>query len=154
MKRIITLFLLVSLVFALCACGTAQPAPTPTPTPSPTPTPKPTSTPIPAPTPMPRITDSQIQSLVVDALYSKIGSMFNDADPGSCRMSINKMDKSDDGWNTQKITVYGNVTLYDKYGKLTNGWGPSVSGSYNHAFTVKITAVGDMGWVDSCNIDR
>ena len=90
------------------------------------------------------MTDDEIESSVVNALYNKIKSKYDDADAGSCRYSINKIEK-EFGY----IYVYGSVTLYDKYGNLTTGWSDG-SGTPFRSFSVKIDA--DTGRAYNCEI--
>ena len=91
------------------------------------------------------LTDDEIESSVVDALYDEIDSYYDTADAGSCKYSINKKEEKN-GY----IYVYGSVTLYDKYGKLTSGWYDG-SGTPFRSFTVKINS--DTGRVSNCEID-
>ncbi len=55
---------------------------------------------------------------VATALRDEIGSKYDTADPDSCRYDINKQEKQGNF-----TYVYGSVTLYDKYGKLTTAGG-------------------------------
>ncbi len=91
------------------------------------------------------LSDAEIEALVVSALYDEIGSTYDTADPGSCRYSINKTEKSGG-----KLLVYGEVTLYDKYGKVTGGW---VDGSGTPFRTFDITISESSRDVTSCEID-
>ena len=81
---------------------------------------------------------------VATALRDEIGSKYDTADPDSCRYDINK--KEEQGNYTY---VYGSVTLYDKYGKLTTGWRDD-SGTPYRSYTVKIN--NSTGDVVSCEI--
>lgn len=90
------------------------------------------------------LSDSEIESKATSALYNQIGSKFDTADPGSCRYSINKTESNGDG----SYTVYGTVTLYDKYGKTTGGWTDG-SGTPFREFSVTINSSGST----SCHID-
>lgn len=74
------------------------------------------------------LTDAQIKTITENALYSKVKSVSANADPGSCRYKINKTVK---GKNAGEYSVYGTVSLYDKYGKL-------ISGKAQMSFTVEI----------------
>ena len=78
------------------------------------------------------LTDSEIKSIVSDALYKKIDSKYPTAEAKS-------------GY----IYVYGKVALFDKYGSLTTGWFDG-SGSYIRNFTVKINVDTRSS---SCDID-
>lgn len=92
------------------------------------------------------LTDSQIEALVVSALYSKLSETYDTVDAGSCRYSINKTETTSSGFTY----VYGSVTLYDKYGKLTTGWIDG-SGTAFRDFTVGIN--NSYGTVSSCKIN-
>lgn len=89
------------------------------------------------------LTDSKIKSLVEDALVDKIRKTYDTADPYKTRYSIGTTER--DG---NKYTVYGTLTMYDKYGQVTTGWIDG-SGSYTRSFEVKIS----YGEVSSCDID-
>lgn len=90
-----------------------------------------------------QMTDSEIERIVVQKLLEKLqttrGSNL-DLDPGSCRYSINKIERM--GSN---IYVYGTVTFYDKYGELTK-----VSGDYSKSFTVMLNNQTGGGY---CSLD-
>lgn len=90
------------------------------------------------------LSESEIESKVVSALYSEVGRKYDTADPGSCRYSINKTERNGNG----KYTVYGEVTLIDKYGKTTGGWADG-SGTAFRRFTVTINSSGST----SCTIE-
>lgn len=85
--------------------------------------------------------DDFVEGVVALALLNEIGTEFNLADPGSCRYSINKIDRSG-----SSVKVYGEVTLYDKYGKLSDGRG---GGTPFRTFDIKMDEDGD---VTSCKI--
>lgn len=91
------------------------------------------------------LTNDEIESIVSSAIYREINSKYDAADAGSCRYKINKTEEEKDGY----IYVYGSVTLYDKYGKLTGGWNDG-SGSPYRDFTVKINA--ETKRASSCDI--
>lgn len=81
---------------------------------------------------------------VATALRDEIGSKYDTADPDSCRYDINKQEEQGN-----YTYVYGSVTLYDKYGKLTTGWMDD-SGTPYRSYTVKIN--NSTGDVVSCEI--
>lgn len=85
--------------------------------------------------------DDYVEGVVALALIDEIGTEFKLADPGSCRFSINKIDRSG-----SSVKVYGSVTLYDKYGKLSDGRG---GGTPFRTFDIKMDKYGD---VTSCKI--
>lgn len=129
MKKLIALLMVVILGISLCACGTNN---------------NPNSgTNSYVSTESDELSDNEIESLVASALYSKVGSKYDTADPGSTTYKINKTDKSG-----SYIYVYGSLTLYDKYGKATGGW-VNGSGTPYRSFEVKIN---DSGRVVSCDI--
>jgi curli biogenesis system outer membrane secretion channel CsgG len=136
MKKVITLLMVFLTILALAACGRSN-------APSTTSTPNPSSTPIPTSTPKPELSSTEIENIVVKALYDKIKSTYPMADAGSCRYSINKTEKSGSYYY-----VYGSVTLYDKYGKTTGGWSDG-SGTPFRSFTVKMN---EDGRFPSCTI--
>lgn len=133
MKRIIALLLcIVSMCFCLTACSnsTATKEKESTAT---------TKTQSATTTKQAGLTDSQIESATVEALIKLIKNKYKAADAGSCRYSINKVTQDRKG----DYIVYGTVTLYDKYGKLTTGHHDG-SGSYTRSFEIKIN--GEMGY--------
>ncbi len=81
---------------------------------------------------------------VATALRDEIGSKYDTADPDSCRYDINKQEEQGNF-----TYVYGSVTLYDKYGKLTTGWRDD-SGTPYRSYTVKIN--NSTGKAVSCEI--
>ena len=85
------------------------------------------------------LTDSEVEAIVVKKLYKQIQYQWPTADAGSCRYSLNKIERT-----SHYITAYGEVYLYDKYGKL-------MSGSYSHTFKILCTADGET--VYSCRFD-
>ena len=85
--------------------------------------------------------DDFVEAAVALALLDEIGAEFRLADPGSCRYSINKIDRSG-----CSVKVYGEVTLYDKYGKLSDGRG---GGTPFRTFDIKMDEYGN---VTSCKI--
>lgn len=131
MKKILMMLCVVMMCFYLTACsnntssGNKQPSTNST---------KSTT----ATTKSSGLTDSQIESAVVDKLIELIKKQYPAADAGSSTYSINKIEKESDG----DYVVYGTVRLYDKYGKLTTGYYDG-SGSYTRSF--KITINGDTG---------
>lgn len=86
------------------------------------------------------LTDSEVEAIVVKKLYKQIQYQWPTADAGSCRYSLNKIERT-----SHYITAYGEVYLYDKYGKL-------MSGSYSHTFKILCTADGET--VYSCRFDN
>lgn len=90
------------------------------------------------------LTESEIERAVVNALYQEISEKYDNADPGSCKFEINKTEIKNG-----TLYVYGEVYLYDKYGKFTTGYRDG-SGTPYRVFTVTI---GDNCWVRSCDID-
>lgn len=92
-----------------------------------------------------KLTDSEIESIVVKALYNEIVRTYDTADADSCKYSINKTEEK-----KGKIYVYGQVHLYDKYGNATTGWSDG-SGSYSRSFTVTINTKSGNSY--SCDID-
>lgn len=88
--------------------------------------------------------DDLYEQIAVNALYSEIMDRFPDADAGSSKYSVNKIEHL--GLNTH---VYGQLYLYDKYGDLTSGYS-SGSGDYSRSFEVTIDEDGD---AISCVID-
>lgn len=95
---------------------------------------------IPAPT-VPQkdegLSEEMIILLTERALYNEIASTYTNADPGSTRYSINKIEEG-----YREIYVYGTLSMYDKYGQLTTGWIDN-SGSYFRTFTVTIENDGE-----------
>ena len=91
------------------------------------------------------LTDAEIESIVVKALYNEIDRKYDTADADSCKYSINKTEEK-----SGKIYVYGKVYLYDKYGEATTGWRDG-SGSYSRSFTVTINTKSGNNY--SCDID-
>lgn len=85
------------------------------------------------------LTDDEVEMIVVQELYNQIQYQWPTADAGSCRYSLNKIERT-----SHYITAYGEVYLYDKYGKL-------MSGSYSHTFKILCTADGET--VYSCRFD-
>lgn len=82
------------------------------------------------------LTDDEVEMIVVQELYNQIStSKWHQADPGSCRYSINKTERKP-GF----IYIYGEVYLYDKYGKLTTGYSDG-SGSYSHTFEIEYSLI-------------
>ena len=81
------------------------------------------------------LTDTQINQLVASALMNEIDRKYDTADPGSCTMRINRIDRTS---NSNFIVVYGSVTLYDIYGRTTTGWYDG-SGTAFRSFEVKIS---------------
>ena len=75
------------------------------------------------------LTEETIKLLVENGLTSKIRTAYPSADPTSCKYKINKSVRNN---TTGDYTVYGTVSLYDKYGKL-------LSGKSQMSFTVKIS---------------
>lgn len=67
-----------------------------------------------APTKEAGLSDKAIERIVVRALIDEIDKNFDYADAGSCTYGINTIERT--SWS---INVYGSVTLYDKYGKVT-----------------------------------
>lgn len=89
------------------------------------------------------LTEEKIKTIVAGALYDAIDSKFDTADAGSTRYEINKTEEKK-GY----VYVYGNVVLYDKYGKTTTGWRDG-SGSAYRSFCVIMTTSGS---VYSCEV--
>lgn len=132
MKKIIAILLVFTMMLSLCACGGGGSSNNDKSS---------TST---FSSEKDGLTDSEIKSIVSDALYKKIDSKYDTADAGSCTFEINKTEKK-----SGYIYVYGKVALFDKYGNLTTGWFDE-SGSYIRNFTVKINVDTRSS---SCDID-
>lgn len=84
-----------------------------------------------------------IEQFVVEALYDEIDGKFPNADAGSCRYDINKIEEKG-----EYIYVYGTVWLYDKYGNLTGGYNDG-SGSMHRSYEVIIH---QNGYIEDCYI--
>ncbi len=138
MKKWIVLLLSLVIVISLCACENQDSSNRNTSSIK-------SSSPSTYATEKDELSDTEIESIVANALYNKIDSYYDTADAGSCRYDINKTEEKN-GY----IYAYGSVTLYDKYGKITGGWADG-SGTAFRSFTVKINA--DTGLVSNCDID-
>lgn len=133
MKKRIALLLLFVMVITLCACDNQDSSNRNT-----------SSTNQSNTSAKDEMTDDEIESIVANALYNEIDSTYITADAGSCRYNINKTEEK-----KGIIIVYGSVTLYDEYGKVTSGWVDG-SGTPFRSFTVKISA--ETGRVIGCDI--
>lgn len=93
------------------------------------------------------LSESLIDLMVQNALLDKIREKYSEADPLSTKYRIANTQK-DYQASEANYTVYGTLTLYDKYGQITTGYLDG-SGSYSKTFEVKI----EDGEVKECEID-
>ena len=90
------------------------------------------------------LSESEIKLKVEKAILEEVKSHYPDAEPYSTRYQI-----ANKKTNGKYIDVYGTLTLYDKYGKVTTGYIDG-SGSYTKSFEVNVSTE---GYYDKCNID-
>lgn len=133
MKKFLCVFISLLTVFSLSACSSNDVVETTVME----------TTEAPAPTVIDVFTEEEIEAFVVSALYNEIDNKFDTAHAGSCKYSIATMEKKG-----QYVYVYGNVNLYDKYGKLTTGWIDG-SGTPYRSFEVLIH---ESGFVYECQV--
>ncbi len=136
MKKWIALLLSLMMVLSLCSCKNEDPSDDDTSS---------SGSSYSSASDEDELTDDEIESIVVNALYNEINSKFDTADAGSSRYDINKTETK-----SGYVYVYGSVTLYDKYGMTTSGW-IDESGTPYKNYTVKIDA--DTGRATSCEIE-
>lgn len=116
-KKSLVLFLTIVLCLPLCACEIAE-------------TPETTQQEI--KTTEKKLSDSEIEAKVSDALWRYVRDQVKGADAGSTRYKINKIERK-----SGKIYVYGTVTMYDKYGKLYK-----FKGEYTNSFSYTLNEDG------------
>ncbi len=127
MKKLFAIIVIMIMCFSLCSCnGNNEDVTTTTTRSDSVTTTKKTND------PMFGLTDELIDMIVADALYDEVGSQFATADPGSCTYKVNKTVPSG-----KYVYVYGSLTLYDQYGRITTGRRDG-SGTPYRSFEVKI----------------